>query len=43
MLNRLPQQLLGTTLGVEFGMASTQLLWFAVGVTAMVLVAGRFR
>ena len=30
-------------LGVEFGMASTQLLWFAVGVTAMVLVAGRFR
>ena len=44
MLNRLPQQLLGTNvLGVQFGMATTQLLWFAVGVSAMVLLAGRFR
>ena len=43
MLNRLPQQLLGTdVLGVRFGMATTQLLWFAVGVSAMVLLAGRF-
>ena len=44
MLNRLPQDLLGTdVLGVRFGMATTQLLWFAVGLTAMVLLAGRFR
>src|SRR5206468_7771373 len=39
MLNRLPQDLLGTdAFGVQFGMATTQLLWFAVGVGAMVLV-----
>jgi hypothetical protein len=44
MLNRLPQHLLGTdAFGVEFGMATTQLLWFAVGVSAMVVLAGRFR
>jgi len=44
MLNRLPQGLLGTdAFGVEFGMATTQLLWFAVSLTAMVLVATLFR
>jgi len=44
MLNRLPQSLLGTDLfGAELGMATTQLLWFAVGLTAMVLVATLFR
>lgn len=44
MLNRLPQSLLGTdAFGVELGMATTQLLWFAVGLTAMVLVAALFR
>jgi cell division protein FtsW (lipid II flippase) len=44
MLNRLPQGLLGTdAFGVQFGMATTQLLWFAVGISAMVVVAGRFR
>lgn len=44
MLNRLPQDLLGTdAFGVQLGMATTQVLWFAVGVSAMVLVAVRFR
>ena len=44
MLNRLPQDLRGSNvLGVEFGMATTQLLWFGVGLTTMVLLAGRFR
>ena len=44
MLNRLPQDLLGTdVLGVRMGMATTQLLWFAIGLGAMVLVADRFR
>ena len=44
MLNRLPQSLFGTgILGVELGMATTQLLWFAVGLTAMVAVATLFR
>jgi len=44
MLNRLPQALFGTDLfGVELGMATTQLLWFAVGLTAMLLVATLFR
>ncbi len=44
MLNRLPQSQLGMDLfGVEMGMATTQLLWFAVGVTAMVAVAVLFR
>jgi cell division protein FtsW len=40
MLNRLPQDLAGTSaLGIELGMAATQLLWFAVGMIAMVAVA----
>ena len=40
MLNRLPQGLAGTNaLGVELGMAATQLLWFAVGVVAMLVIA----
>jgi cell division protein FtsW (lipid II flippase) len=44
MLNRLPQSPLGMDLfGVEMGMATTQLLWFAVGVTGMVAVAVLFR
>lgn len=44
MLNRLPQGLLGTDLlGVRFGMVTTQLLWFAVGISAMLLIAVRFR
>ena len=44
MLNRLPQELLGTDVfGAHLGMATTQLLWFGVGVTAMVLVAVGFR
>ncbi|MDH4334939.1 MAG: FtsW/RodA/SpoVE family cell cycle protein [Chloroflexota bacterium] len=44
MLNRLPQSQLGMDLfGVEMGMATTQLLWFAVGITAMVAVAVLFR
>lgn len=44
MLNRLPQSQLGMDLfGVEMGMATTQLLWFGVGVTAMVAVAVLFR
>ncbi|MDP9468060.1 MAG: FtsW/RodA/SpoVE family cell cycle protein [Chloroflexota bacterium] len=44
MLNRLPQGLFGTDLlGVQLGMASTQLLWFGVGIGAMLLIAARFR
>ncbi|HLE88885.1 MAG TPA: FtsW/RodA/SpoVE family cell cycle protein [Candidatus Limnocylindria bacterium] len=44
MLNRLPQSLFGTDVfGVELGMATTQLLWFAVGLTAMVAVATLYR
>jgi cell division protein FtsW (lipid II flippase) len=44
MLNRLPQDLLGTNiLGVRLGMATTQLLWFSVGIGAMLLIAARFR
>jgi peptidoglycan glycosyltransferase len=44
MLNRLPQDLLGTdAFGVQLGMATTQLLWFGVGVTAMVAVAALVR
>jgi len=44
MLNRLPQNLLGTDiLGVRLGMATTQLLWFGVGIGAMLLIAARFR
>jgi cell division protein FtsW (lipid II flippase) len=44
MLNRLPQDLLGIdALGIRLGMAATQLLWFAVGVGAMLAVAVYFR
>ena len=44
MLNRLPQELLGTDIfGAQLGMATTQLLWFGVGVSAMVFVAVKFR
>ena len=44
MLNRLPQNLLGTDiLGFRLGMATTQLLWFGVGIGAMLLIAARFR
>jgi cell division protein FtsW (lipid II flippase) len=40
MLNRLPQDLAGTrALGLELGMAETQLLWFAVGMAVMVAIA----
>ena len=40
MLNRLPQDLAGTAaLGVELGMAATQVLWFGVGMAAMVAIA----
>lgn len=40
MLNRLPQDMAGTNLvGLRLGMAPTQLLWFGVGLTAMLLVA----
>jgi cell division protein FtsW (lipid II flippase) len=40
MLNRLPQDLAGTSaLGLELGMAGTQLLWFGVGIVAMLAVA----
>jgi cell division protein FtsW (lipid II flippase) len=36
MLNRLPQGLAGTSaFGIELGMAATQLLWFGVGLVAM--------
>jgi cell division protein FtsW (lipid II flippase) len=44
MLNRLPQTLTGTNvLGVEIGMAGTQLAWFVVGLVAMVAIAVGFR
>jgi cell division protein FtsW (lipid II flippase) len=44
MLNRLPQNLLGADiLGVRVGMAATQLLWFGIGVAAMLWIAARFR
>ena len=40
MLNRLPQDLAGTSaFGIDLGMAQTQLLWFGIGVTAMLVVA----
>ena len=40
MLNRLPQDLAGTNaFGLELGMAATQVLWFAVGMIAMVAIA----
>ncbi len=40
MLNRLPQDLAGTSaVGLELGMAATQLLWFGVGMIAMVAIA----
>lgn len=43
-LNRLPQSLAGTSaLGFELGMAGTQLLWFGIGVVAMLAVAIGFR
>jgi cell division protein FtsW (lipid II flippase) len=44
MLNRLPQDLLGANvLGVRLGMATTQLLWFGIGIGAMLWIAARFR
>jgi len=44
MLNRLPQTLAGMNLfGVEVGMATTQLVWFAISVVAMVAIAVFFR
>ena len=40
MLNRLPQDLAGTrAFGLELGMAATQLLWFGVGIAAMLTIA----
>jgi cell division protein FtsW (lipid II flippase) len=40
MLHRLPQDLAGTSaLGIELGMAATQLLWFGVGLAAMIGIA----
>jgi cell division protein FtsW (lipid II flippase) len=40
MLNRLPQGLRGTNLlGLQLGMAETQVLWFGVGLAAMLVVA----
>ncbi len=40
MLNRLPQDLAGTSaLGFELGMTGTQLLWFGVGLVAMLAIA----
>src|SRR5918994_2471959 len=40
MLNRLPQDLAGTSgFGIELGMAATQLLWFGVGIVAMLAIA----
>jgi cell division protein FtsW (lipid II flippase) len=40
MLNRLPQDLAGTrAFGLELGMAATQLLWFGVGIVAMLVIA----
>jgi cell division protein FtsW (lipid II flippase) len=44
MLNRLPQGLAGMNLlGVQFGMAETQLVWFSIGLVAMVAIAVFFR
>jgi cell division protein FtsW (lipid II flippase) len=44
MLNRLPQDLRGTNLlGLQLGMAETQVLWFGIGVAAMLAVAVGFR
>ena len=44
MLNRLPQQPLGMDLfGLQLGMATTQLVWFAIGVGAMLAIAIGFR
>ena len=40
MLNRLPQGIAGmSAFGIELGMAQTQLLWFAIGLIAMLVVA----
>jgi cell division protein FtsW (lipid II flippase) len=40
MLNRLPQGIAGmSAFGIELGMAQTQLLWFAIGLAAMLVVA----
>ncbi|MDQ2933690.1 MAG: FtsW/RodA/SpoVE family cell cycle protein [Chloroflexota bacterium] len=40
MLNRLPQELAGTSVfGIQLGMAATQVLWFAVGLIAMLAIA----
>ena len=40
MLNRLPQDLRGTSIfGLQLGMAETQLLWFGIGLVAMLVVA----
>jgi cell division protein FtsW (lipid II flippase) len=40
MLNRLPQDLAGTNgFGIELGMAATQLLWFGIGLVAMLVIA----
>jgi cell division protein FtsW (lipid II flippase) len=40
MLNRLPQDLAGTSgFGIDLGMAATQLLWFGVGMVAMLAIA----
>ena len=40
MLNRLPQDLAGTSaFGLQLGMAGTQVLWFGVGLVAMLVVA----
>ena len=38
MLNRLPQDLAGNP-ALNLGMVGTQLVWFAVGLAAMVAVA----
>ncbi|HVM24187.1 MAG TPA: FtsW/RodA/SpoVE family cell cycle protein [Candidatus Limnocylindrales bacterium] len=40
MLNRLPQGLAGTSaFGFELGMAATQLVWFTIGIVAMLVIA----
>ncbi len=40
MLNRLPQDLAGTrAFGLELGMAETQVLWFGIGLVAMLVIA----
>ena len=40
MLNRMPQDLAGTSVaGIELGMAATQVLWFGVGIVAMLVLA----